>query len=82
MPETKGLAMDDDLENMEERPQTSVTRDLVEARVEDWKRRLHALFQQVSAWARENGWQVDDRGTVGMYEELMQKFGVPATFVT
>lgn len=71
--------MNDDLEFMEELPLTSVTKELVEARVQDWKKRLHDLFQQVQAWAVENGWQVGDSGTVGMHEELMQKFGVPAT---
>lgn len=71
--------MNDDLDVMEERPQTSVTKELVEARVQDWKNRLHDLFQEVHTWAVENGWQVDDSGTVGMHEELMQKFEVPAT---
>jgi hypothetical protein len=71
--------MSDDLDAMEEGLQTSVTKELVEERVQDWKDRLHALFQDVRAWAMENGWRVDDSGTVGMHEELMQKFGVPAT---
>lgn len=77
--ETKKNAMNDDLDHLEERPQTSVTRELVEARVHNWKNRLHDLFQAVSSWAVKNGWHVDDSGTVGMHEELMQKFGVPAT---
>jgi hypothetical protein len=71
--------MSDDLDAMEESPQTTVTKELVEERVKDWKERLHALFQEVRAWAVENGWRVDDSGTIGMHEELMQKFGVPAT---
>lgn len=71
--------MSDDLDAMEESPQTSVTKELVEERVQDWKDRLHTLFQDVRAWAVENGWRVDDSGTVGMHEELMRRFGVPAT---
>lgn len=71
--------MDDDLENMEERPQTPVTKESVEARVADWKNRLTDLFSQVQDWALKSGWQVDDSGTVRMREELMVKFGVPAT---
>lgn len=71
--------MTDDLEDMEERPQASITKEDVEARVKDWKYRLHALFKEVSAWAEKNGWRVDNSGTVGMHEELMEKFEVPAT---
>jgi hypothetical protein len=71
--------MSDDLDAMEESPQTSVTKELVEERVKDWIDRLHALFRDVRAWAIENGWRVNDSGTVGMHEELMHKFGVPAT---
>jgi hypothetical protein len=71
--------MNDDLDALEESPQATFTRELVEERVQDWKNRLHALFQEVCAWAVEKGWRVDDSGTVGMHEELMQKFDVPAT---
>jgi len=69
--------MSDDLDAMEESPQTS--KEDVEERVRDWEDRLRALFQDVRAWAIENGWQVDDSGTIGMHEELMQRFGLPAT---
>ncbi|NJO53957.1 MAG: hypothetical protein HC829_03150 [Bacteroidales bacterium] len=71
--------MSDDLDAIEESPQTTVTKELVEKRVQDWKIRLHALFQAVRTWALANGWRVDDSGTVGMHEELMQTFDVPAT---
>jgi hypothetical protein len=71
--------MNDDLDAVEESPQTTVTKELVEERVRDWKNRLRAFFQEVRAWAIEKGWQVDDSGAVGMHEELMQKFDVPAT---
>jgi hypothetical protein len=71
--------MSDDMDAMEESMQTSVSKELVEERVQDWKDRLHALFRDVRAWAIENGWRVDESGTVGMHEELMQQFGVPAT---
>ncbi len=71
--------MNDDLNDVADGPQTSFTRELVEDRVQDWKNRLHELFREVSTWALKNGWRVDDSGTVGMHEELMQKFDVPAT---
>jgi hypothetical protein len=73
-----GGAMSDDFDVMEETPQTPITKELVEERVRDWKNRLRALFQEVRAWAEANGWRIDD-STVGMHEELMQKFDVPAT---
>ncbi len=50
--------MSDDLDAMEENPQTTVTKELVQTRVQDWKNRLHDLFGEVSAWAIEHGWQV------------------------
>jgi len=71
--------MSDDLDAMEDTPQADVTKDEVQQRVQDWKNHLHALFDEISAWAKENGWLVKDVGTVGMYEELMQKLNVPAT---
>jgi hypothetical protein len=36
-------------------------------------------FSRGQTWAVTNGWRVYDSGTVGMHEELMQKFDVPAT---
>jgi hypothetical protein len=71
--------MSDDLDAMEEGAETTITKELVEERVQDWKNRLHALFREVSAWAQKNGWQVDNSGQVSMHEELMQKLNVPAT---
>jgi hypothetical protein len=68
----------DDLDALEESPQTEVTKELVQNRVQDWKNRLLDLFQEVHDWAVENGWRVDDSGTAEMHEELMQKFDVPA----
>jgi len=71
--------MNDELDNTEERAQTLISKDSVEARIEDWKSRLRTLYRQVSDWGLKNGWTVDNSGTVEMYEELMQKFDVPAT---
>jgi hypothetical protein len=71
--------MIDDLDAMEQSPQATVTKELVEERVQDWKNRLSAFFQEVRAWAEKNGWRVENSGNVVMHEELMQKFGVPAT---
>lgn len=71
--------MSDDMDAMEQSPLTTVTKELVEERVQDWKKRLNALFDQIRNWAAANGWRVDDSGVVGMHEELMQQFDVPAT---
>jgi len=71
--------MSDDLDAIEESPQTTVTKELVQERVRDWKNRLSDLFQEVRIWAMGNGWQVDSSGAVVMHEELMEKFDVPAT---
>ncbi|WP_157043152.1 hypothetical protein [Rhodopseudomonas palustris] len=71
--------MSDDLDAMEDGRETTVTKELVEKRVRDWKDRLHDLFRDVSTWAEKNGWRVDDHGKVSMHEELMQKYDVPAT---
>jgi hypothetical protein len=71
--------MSDDLGDMEESSEPTVTRELVEERVKDWKNRLRTLFHEVGTWAKDNGWRVDDRHTVRMHEELMQRFNVPAT---
>lgn len=78
-PEGEGIAMSDDLDIMEESPQATITKEFVERRVLDWKNRLHALFQEVQTWAKENGWRVEDNGSVQMHEELMQKYDVPET---
>jgi hypothetical protein len=71
--------MSDDLDAMEESPRDTVTKEQVQKRVQDWKNRLHALFHEISDWAKKNGWQVNDGGTVRMHEELMQELDVPAT---
>lgn len=71
--------MRDDLDVVEGGPETLVTREHVEERVQDWKNRLRDLFREVGDWARENGWKVDDSGEVSMHEELMQKFNLAAT---
>jgi hypothetical protein len=71
--------MSDDLDATEEIPQSTVTREQVQERVQNWKSRLDAFFDSIRAWAQENGWRVTDGGTVRMHEELMQEFDVPAT---
>ncbi|QLH73016.1 hypothetical protein [Rhodopseudomonas palustris] len=71
--------MSDDLDVVDGGTETQVTKQHVEERVQDWKNRLSDLFRDVGGWARDNGWQVDDRGKVSMHEELMQKFNLPPT---
>lgn len=71
--------MNDDLEDACDHAQDEVTKESVEARVRDWVNRLDTLYAQIRGWGTGNGWQVDESGTVTMHEELMQKFGVPAT---
>lgn len=71
--------MSDDLEVSEGGAEDSLTRERVEERVADWQARLAGLFGQVGVWAKGAGWRVDDSTTIPLHEELMQKFGVPAT---
>ncbi len=71
--------MGDDLDVLEENLQTALTKEKVEKRVEDWKNRLLTLFAAVRDWAHANDWQADVGGGVGMHEELMQEFDMPAT---
>lgn len=71
--------MSDDLDFMEDTPQTTATKELVQESVQDWKNRLSALFIEISDWAEKNGWHVNDGGTVRMHEEPMQRLDVPAT---
>jgi hypothetical protein len=71
--------MTDDLGVVDGDLETSVTKEDVEKRVQDWKTRLSDLFRRVSDWARENGWQVNDSGEVSLHEDLMQRFNLPAT---
>jgi hypothetical protein len=71
--------MSDDLDVMEENPQTTFTKEDVQDRVRNWQIRLRDLFLEIAAWAQDNGWQVDGTRRVVMHEELMEKFDVPAT---
>ena len=71
--------MSDDLDALDDSQQIIVTKEHIEERVQDWKKRLRALFDEVSAWATENGWQVNGTGSVRMHEELMREFDVPET---
>ncbi|MGQ0484906.1 MAG: hypothetical protein ACT4SY_06095 [Hyphomicrobiales bacterium] len=52
-----------------------ITKDHVAKRVEDWVRRLNALYDLVESWL-PSGWRADRRRVVLMDEEMMRKFGV------
>lgn len=48
----------------------------VEDRVDDWLRRLDALFAEVRDWAGRSGWTVSAAGTIPMREDMMDRAGV------
>lgn len=50
----------------------------VKRRVDDWVKRIRDLFEHLEAWLPA-GYSVGQSRTVPMHEELMVKFGVPAT---
>ena len=46
-------------------------------RVVDWENRINGLYDTVTQWAKDAGFQVERTRKVFMSEELMQKFAVP-----
>jgi hypothetical protein len=61
-------------------PNEGLTRAHVVARIEDWKRRISTLYQNVESWL-PLGVTCDTTSSVPMHEDLMKQFGVPATTV-
>lgn len=59
-------------------PNDGLTKEYVAERVQDWKRRVSGLYQKVSDWLPD-GTTTDMRSSVHMHEDLMKRFGVPAT---
>ena len=59
----------------------TVDRSYVERRLEDWLRRLDRLYADIERWLPD-GWVMVDDGTVQIYEDLMQRFDVPAQTLT
>ena len=62
---------------LEEVTETQITPQHVEQRVADWQRRIDELYTQVAGWLPA-GYSAQRDGTMHMYEEMMQKFGVAA----
>jgi hypothetical protein len=62
---------------LEEITETEITPQHVEQRVDDWGRRIIALYSQIESWLPE-GYSAQRPRTVLMHEEMMQKFGIPA----
>ncbi len=71
--------MNDDLDLIEDRPQSALTAELVREGVEDWQNRLRDLFGTIEAWSAANGWRSVGSGSVSMHEDLMRRFDLPAT---
>ena len=53
-----------------------ITAQSVNARLDDWLRRLHTLFRAIKDWAASTGWRAEDGATISMHEEIMQMVGV------
>jgi hypothetical protein len=60
---------------LEETTSREITRADIERRVDDWVRRIEALYRQIAEWLPPQ-WETERAGTIQMREELMQKFGV------
>lgn len=71
--------MNDKIDEANGETATGVTKESVEERVAEWKRRLRSLYAEVRTWGKQNAWSVSDDATVGMNEELMQRTGVSPT---
>lgn len=56
--------------------QSQVDRAYIERRVDDWRRRIVALYDDIKGWLPA-GWSMVDGTDVGMHEELMQRHHVP-----
>lgn len=66
----------DELAQVEEQA-PAVDREHVERRVDDWLRRLKALYAEVTGWAVQNGWAFASDLPVPMNEQMMQRVGLP-----
>ncbi len=54
-----------------------VTQEHVQARVDDWIRRVQHLYAEIKDWVKAiDGLQFEERQNATMYEELMQRFGI------
>lgn len=52
-------------------------RTCLDDRLDDWQRRVEAIYAEAEAWAARDGLTADRSRTILMSEELMQKFAVP-----
>ena len=52
-------------------------RTYLDERLDDWQRRVEAIYAEAEAWAARDGLTADRSRTILMSEELMQKFAVP-----
>ena len=51
----------------------------VEKRVDDWKKRVSALFSTIEFWLMESDFYIKRGSKLKMYEELMSEFKIRAT---
>lgn len=65
---------------LEEITESEITKEHVESRVGDWRRRIDALYAQIESWLPE-GYSVQKPQTILMHEEMMQKFAVPSQWL-
>jgi hypothetical protein len=62
---------------LEEVTELELTSDHVERRVDDWARRIDALYTLIESWLPP-GWTAERSRTRRMHEPLMQRFNLPA----
>lgn len=58
--------------------ENEITKEHIEKRVNDWKTRILDLYKEVDQWLSSSEYSIKSGNSISMYEELMQKFNVPA----
>lgn len=62
---------------------TTISKEHVEKRVDDWEKRIAELYSSIKDWlAPLSSYEIKERQDVRMYEELMQKNEVPERTLT
>ena len=57
--------------------ETEVTKEDLQRRIDDWKKRISSLYDMITEWvASESEYRCERHPAVRMYEELMQKLSV------
>jgi len=61
---------------LHETTQPEIDKDHVERRLDDWTKRIRALYASVRSWL-PHGWSATEARTVAMHEQMMKEVAVP-----